>query len=536
MQKYGSLQWGIVSRIGGAPETVPANLDANTNTKPYYKYDRASLAVALIVILASSIVAPSIYRYLARVEVDTDALTYAQAGKEILAGRRLYSEIYMDKGPLTVIAFAIPQLFSPRNSQAIGESLSFVLMGLALIFAWAYRFNPSAMAAAGSFIILFPMTSRNFFWFSSEHISNLFVAGNLVIAYKIARRQSFSFIDCFLVGFISCLALNVRQTALLSGIVPAVLWIKYAGTWNRILKAIACGFLGGILAFLIILLVVAHIGDIHEYLYMIFTHPSSYAGDGSWHRAWRLFADNAFKPLTMFVVIFLGYAIFSRYKAVVISAVIAGVLTCAIPRHDFSHYLAGLFPYMALSIGIGFDRNSTFDQIFAWACVAFTVCVCVPLAKENIKTARLSSSAIDMADIAPAIDRVAPPSASLFVWGPMGSEAIMFASRLPAANKFWILWMFNHYASGSRPVSVSEITSEYLANPPTVMAMDQNYRKADESPSSADDFRVGWELGKALLSKYKYVVKESKNGFDIAVLQATSEPATRPAFANPIIP
>jgi hypothetical protein len=519
MRTRDSFHWQNVAKNGGGSESENVNPSGIARIIPTNQTSRLPLIFAIGLIVFASIIAPLAYHYMGRINDNCDPFTYAEEAKEMMAGRRLYSEIYFDKGPLVMVGFAIPQFFSPRDFQAIGAFLGFVLIGQAIIFAWAFRFDPTAMVGAALFIIVFPLTSPEFVWLSSEHLSNFFVAGNLALAYNIARQRTFTFWNCFLVGLISCLALNVRQTALLSGFVPAVLWIIYARSHKKLIRAFLTGVFGGLVGFAFILALVSRIGDFQQYAYALFLRAASYGGAGMWSESWKLFSENSTGTLAMFAGIFMGLALFSRHRTLVITSVIAAILTCALPRRDFIHYLVGLFPYVALMIGVGLERHTRNGPIFGWACAAFLVYVCLPLTQTVFDEARRAPKAIEMADVAHAVDRDNPDAKSLLVWGKLGSEPIVFASRIPPANQYWILWMLESNSAGFLPISVDQIFTQYLSNPPAVMAMDHDFLKHAQTGVPVRNINRAFDLGKTLLLKYKYVVTETVNGFDIAVLR-----------------
>jgi hypothetical protein len=578
MLKNNPIEWRPASFAATARHT---NSIQPTNTTPTHEHKRFSPKIAFVLIAVMFAFAPWAYHCAARTDIDADPFTYAQHAKEILAGYRLYSDIYFDKGPLGLLGFAIPELLSPRNYLAIGTFLGFLLIAQCFILIWNFRHNPVAAIAVSFFILLFPLTSYSLDWLSTEHLSNLFVAANLAIAYSISRSHRFSIFQCFLVGVFSCLALNTRQTSLMSALVPAVAMATSSGSIRRALLGFGSAMLGGILSTIAILFVVSRLGEVKGYLDALFLHSATYASLGTMHSAWELISRNSTSPLAILVIAFATLGLFSGYSRLTVSAIFACLLTIILPKRDANHYLVGIFPYVALLIGIALDvrpipgslwkksrkamrrnfepdsrrravglalRNeavlteirASFDnkeagskvqaaaarllpqaakRAFGWAAALFmVVSACGPIFL-TLKDATQNPNELQMAEVAKLTDRIAPPSATLFVWGRLGSEPIVFASKLPRANKFWILWMMDKESAPLLPISVDQIRSQYLANPPTVMVMDQVYLDHSRRGIPTQTFRAGWELGNELLMKYRYVIKASLNGFDIAVLE-----------------
>jgi hypothetical protein len=527
MPKKPSIEWLPVSTTSGALQTKGNDSHAAVNTIPSYEHTRISPKIALLLILAMFAVAPVAYRYAARIVYDPDPFTYAEYGKDILNGMKLYSDVVLiDKGPLTAISYAIPQIFSPRNYLAIGTFMGFVLIAQALILSWNFRRNPSAVVAITFLITIFPLASEAFAWFSTEHLSNLYAACNLVIAFSIARVRRFSFLQCFLAGVFTCMAFYTRQTAVISGFVPAIEILLWGRTVRRVLLGTAYACLGGIIAMVVILILIFPIADIKGCLNILFLHSAAYAGLGSLHESWTLLSENILKPVGLLAMVAIAFGLFSRYSALACATLIAGLLTLISPRRPFDHYLVGFFPYAALLLGIGLERRALVWHFCGWLVFAFILCISYQPIQSTLRDANNFPQELQFAEIAHLADKIAPPAATLLVWGPPRCEAIVFASRLPTASKIWILWMMNKGNAPLLPMSVNQVIDGYLANPPTVIAMDHIYLEHARSGIPVDSSRASWELGYAILMKHRYAIKGSLNGYDIAVLE--NGPATIP--------
>src|SRR5579863_1779992 len=72
-------------------------------------------AAGAVCIVAALLASPYLYQCVASIQPSVDSYTYAEAAKEVLQGRKLYTDIYFDKGPLTALLVAIPALLEPRS-------------------------------------------------------------------------------------------------------------------------------------------------------------------------------------------------------------------------------------------------------------------------------------------------------------------------------------------------------------------------------------------------------------------------------------
>ena len=72
-----------------------------------------AVIVGLAMFLAVGGAAIAVYAHTAPQASDRDPFIYAQIGKEIVAGKRLYSEAWIDKPPVGMLMYAAPQLIEP---------------------------------------------------------------------------------------------------------------------------------------------------------------------------------------------------------------------------------------------------------------------------------------------------------------------------------------------------------------------------------------------------------------------------------------
>jgi hypothetical protein len=450
-------------RSGGFQENwikSPQGNSANTTIGQFNKTRLFVIGLIAVLFLA----APFGYWFAARLALDCDPFTYAQIAKDMLAGGRLYTDVQTDKGPLTALAFAIPQVFFPRDYLAIGACLGLILIVQAAIFVWIFRDNPPAMVAAALCITILPLADWRWAWPSTEHLSNTFVVCNIALAYLIARRRWFRLRQAFLIGLFTCLCLNIRQTAVCSALVPVVSILTVAPNVKAMVKAFVAAVIGGLVGFGFIILLVWRIGDVYSYLQTLFFHPKTYASLGGWADVWKLISVNSNGVLAIAAVGCVSLGLFSQYRSLAITAIVAACMTIVIPRREFSHYFVGAFPYMALLLGVGLERYSN-RKLFCWACPAIMACVLFLPIKETLALAYSQPREIEMADLAHSVDKLAPASSTMLVWGGSGSEPIVFASEHPTASKYWILWMMDIPNAPLLPITPKEIIASIWQTP-----------------------------------------------------------------------
>ena len=192
-------------------------------------------AIGLLLLLGM----PFLYELTSKEALSADPYVYNQTAKEMLGGKRLYLDTWQDKPPLAFIFYAVPQIVAPRSYSASMVWFAICLDVQALMFWWVFRSTPLAAFCCLAFTVLYPMTEAEYCWPATEHFSNLFVAGNLLLAFLFFRDRKFSLAQCAAAGVLTCLAFHVRQTTLFCGLIPllGIAWLI-----NRIKKKFA-GFL-----------------------------------------------------------------------------------------------------------------------------------------------------------------------------------------------------------------------------------------------------------------------------------------------------
>lgn len=478
---------------------------------------RNLLAWALIAALLCA--PPIFFAWFAQYVIDRDPFVYGQLAKEVLAGRRLYTESWQDKPPLAVVAYLLPQLVAPRSSAALAWFGGLCVAATAALYMYAFRHCLVAVFAVGFFVTLFPLTAWDCYaWPSTEIFANGFVAGDLLVALRIFRRRTFSLAECLGAGALACLAFHVRQTALLCVVVPGLAVLMADRAVAEKLRALGAIVGGGLLAWLPILGFVYRIGDLRMYAWTVFVYPRAFAQSGSSAKLFDLLDFWWQGPLPFLLLLFMGVAMRTRRDVLFVVAIAAvGLCTAISPMRYHMHYWSSSFPYLALITGMGMERlSATLPQV-AWSMTAALGLVCVPAIATQMSEAVTYDRYQTFADIAQAADNLAPERATLFVCGKMPCEAIQFASKLAPANVFE--WTFQ-FAPGwveNLPLPFDQIVEQYLEFPPDVVVVLRTLAAQANANPNTDELSNEVRLLRALLKRHEYRIMREMSGYVLAV-------------------
>jgi hypothetical protein len=475
----------------------------------------AAIIVGAVLLVATVGVALAMYGYTSRAAGDRDPFIYAQIGKEILAGKRLYAETWIDKPPLGLLMYAAPQIVVPRSYLAIVVFVAMIIAAQAVMFAYAFRRSLAAAAACALFMIFYPLDDGTCIWPSTEHFANLFVTGNLLIALVMVSDRSLSVGRCLAAGALAAAAFHVRQNAILCGLMPALAVLLSGQPRKERLVALATMAGGGLGVCAFMLGLMAWIGDVEGYLYTVFVYPRAFANAGSTSEVVDLAKHFLTSPLARFMLVFAVLAADARHRLLVLAAVVVGLAGCALPMRNHPHYMANALPYVALLIGLGTRRISAAGRGLGWASVAVVAISLIPGAINRMYMTAAEPNHISLVQVAEAVDRLAPDGATLLVCGPLPSEAIQFASRLPAANRHCWTFQFQSPWKELLPKPWEEIRDEYLASPPAAIVIrGQGLREAlaEPAPVPMDEYL---QLVRLLLQRHRYRIMGVAEGYTI---------------------
>jgi hypothetical protein len=474
--------------------------------------------IAYSIAFAAVCLAPFAYRNASAYFLDPDPFTYGQYAREVLSGKNLYRDTVYDKGPLMYLVYAIPESLVPRSYPALGAFLGIYLAIQAIAFFWIFRANPPAALAAALVMTVIPLTNYSWQWLSTEQVSNLFVTGALIVIYQLIRSGKYSALQCILAGVFTCLAMNVRQTGIFAALVVAAAILSARIPPRKKLTGFGWAAIGGLVGFVIVLAWVMIISDIASYLRVFFIYPRIYAGLGTWQDSWALVKWIFDQPMGILGGGFLLLALFRNWP-VALACAAATVISVAIPHRQEFHYWSGGLPYLALLAGIGLEKFAGRLQTISLSAALLIFPVCSFDLIGMYKTADASTRWQQALDTARKIDEFALPHSSVLVWGPIGSDAIVYASQREPVNKHWVLWTMEPPADKLLPVSVNYIQNEYLANPPKFIAEYRPFlEKIKSSKDPNADFGPTINLGKMLLDHYHYTEVGNAGDYVVAVL------------------
>ncbi len=476
---------------------------------------RLALGISCVLLLLMAVAAVRIYAYTARGAGDRDPFIYAQVGKEILAGKRLYSETWIDKPPLALAMYAAPQLIAPRSYEAICVFWALLLVAQAVMVAWAFRDSLPAAAASSLFLLFYPLVDGTLAWPSTEHFANLFVTANLLIALAIVRKGAWTTPQCLAAGALAITAFHVRQNTVLCGLLPMLAVGLSPWTLRQRFRALLVMVAGGVAAWLAILALVATFADVADYFWMLVIDPRKFASLGTWDEMGQLTRHFVGTPLALMLAIFLVLAAHGRYRLFAAALAVVGVGGCLLTFRNHPHYFANALPYAAILLGLGTQRLATFGSGMAWLATAAVMITVLPASYARMQIVADEPMYLELAQVAAKADSLAPLEATLWVCGPLPSEAIQFASRLPVSHmNHWIMFMRTPWKA-LLPQPWEVIQQEFRAQPPGVLVVHEallREARTDESSHASDANPEYLQLLRTLLkeNRYQQVAEEKK--------------------------
>jgi len=409
-------------------------------------------------------------------------------------------------------------LIVPGSYAALQVFLGLILLLLAAFSAIQAR---SAMAAWLSVMImvLLPLSHHDLLWASTEHFANIFVLPVLALAWRERYGTTYSPWWACAAGVAVACAFHVRQTTLPVGLFYAAVVIGSDRSLRERLVRLAEFIAGGLSAWLVLIGVVAVVGNLQGYFETVFLYPSRYASSGSWSTAGRLLLESVQTPVPVVAALLLAAAWRTAYRTMAVSGVGVGLLMTLLPQRDAIHYLASMLPFLVLLVWIA-------DSDRKWAAPMLRV-IAVGVTVWGLLASALSIARIVeapsrrwMDDVVAQIDAVAPTNATLWVVGPNVATYIQFASDLAPANTFFVPYQLDPPIVDYLPVPRQDIMAQYLEQPPTVLVVyDEVLGSAivPDHPPDTDDIVNSRQLLGALLAEGRYRRRASVNGFAILI-------------------
>jgi hypothetical protein len=404
-----------------------------------------------------------------------DPYAYASAAGEVLDGKPLYSDVWQDKPPLGLLAYAVPQLFARGSPVALGIWLGLVLAVQALLVIRALgREHREAATAAALVLVLYPATRYDFAWLSTDHVSNVGAVGLLLIAWRIHTDRAFTRRRVLAAAAIAAVCFLVRQTSVVF-VVPTLVAIATCPTsWRaRLLAVIELG--AASLATLIVLLVLClPVMDLRDCLYTLLIYPMRYASESlslDVMLRHELGEMHAYAPIALFLI-----AIWSRRWRPVTVVAVCSVAAALLPHKPYYHYLEALLPMLAFTVFVIIEMPPRWVRWIAWAFVAwlFVACVAraVTMAREPMSP---EHRAVD--DLAAAIVEIAGPGDTvLFGLSHGHASYLYFVAAVPSASPFYLPYQVDGYQGGIMPVERERVLEGYRTHPPSIIVLDTEDR------------------------------------------------------------
>ena len=458
---------------------------------------------------------------------DPNCFVYSVAAQGLLDGKVLYKTAWQDKPPISILFFALPQIFARGSFLHMQMLLGFWIFIQALLYfiLLPNELKKIAPWICAFFVIFLPLTRTDFVWLSTEHISNLFVTFNLLIAFRIFFYKKFTLWECLLIGVATCLTFNSRQNTLLFGLLPvsAILFTQ-ASVRNKLLGLllIAGSFF---CTFLLVLFWLLGWGDLQGYFYTVFEYPRLYARATSIKGAISLFLDFWQSSLCLIIIILAAFSIIyiRRYRFLVVTAIGIGLLVCVAPCKPYLHYFSNLIPVVGLLLAVCFAEPNLAEVrskrllvgcFAAYVFISGTRTTLYPILKPTIN---------QFVEVAFAVNKVADANSTLFVSGPVTETAfIQFAARTPPANTYFFDVQLNPYWSYILPQKIDVVVAEYISKPPSILALHKEVinRISDRSTNVSNSERSNSDrLILDLLYKFVYKKVKQVNDWQLFVRQ-----------------
>jgi hypothetical protein len=243
-----------------------------------------------------------------------DPCVLGECAFELMSGGSLYGDVWQDKAPLAIGAYAVPQLVAPRSYAALQVFLGAVLLGLGAYAAAKARTRAAAWLSV-AIVVVVPLSHVDLLWASTEHFANVFVIGVLALAWRERRGDVAGLWVAWAAGAAVACGFHVRQTTLPVALVyVAVVLASKRSLTDRITRLAAFGA-GGLAAWIGIIGLVSVVGDVHGYIDAVFMYPSRYASAGSWRALGRLALESAQTPLPAIAALLIAAAWKTEHRA-----------------------------------------------------------------------------------------------------------------------------------------------------------------------------------------------------------------------------
>jgi hypothetical protein len=492
-------------------------LEESAATRP--ARPKSWIPVAAIVVYLAII--PFLYRFCAQQPISPDPFMYGEIAKEMLAGKRLYTEAWQDKAPLAFVPYMLPQALGFGSYPDLGFTVGiWIAIEAGILFVY-FRHIPAAAWACAVFVTLMPASNIDFDWPSLEHFANPFMTGMLLLGLTIYRRKTVRLWQAALLGALGIVTFHIRQQMAIAGVLPLAAILFSDESPRRKIQALSICAAVGAACWGAILLWVWRVGDLAGYYHVVFEYPRLYIHAGTYSGLLDLLNFFLQTPLPLLLFFTAGVALLGEFRRPVIFSLLAAAYMIVMPLRGFIHYCLILFPFIAIYMAIAMQTFQINRAGVRWVGVAAIALLGILSAADRIRALENMQTYSMLETINGMIDKAAPPNSTLLVCGQSDSAGLVYMSHLPAANTFNFVMQFAEPWVDMLPKPVDAIFNDYLKHPPDVIFLSDDFYGEAVDQSAATPSNPA-RLIRLLASRYWYRVATTAPGF--RVLVRTTEP------------
>jgi hypothetical protein len=461
--------------------------------------------IAIFLLIAYLATIPFLYRVNARQPGNCDGFLYGQVAREMLAGKRLYSQTWQDKPPLAFIPYLLPRLVGFDSYLDLGFTLGICLAIEGAIFFIYFRRELPAALAALFFLTLFPLSDPDFSWPSTEHFSSPFVALMLLMGLSIFQSKSFRAWQAAALGFLAIICLHIRQTSLFAAVLPLLAMLYSAEPPKRKVRALAILACCAAICWGAILIWIARAGDLHGYFYTVFVYPRFYARMGSITSPIHLLAALFLTHLPLIFFFSVAIAILGKYRRPVLLSLPVGMVMISLPLRGsgFAHYWVSLFPFIAIYIALAVQSPLIPLPAVRWTATLALLFAGFGTDLYQVYLIGKKNGYADLLAVDAEVQKAAPKNSTLFVCGSAETCGLVFNSRLPAADAYCFAFQLLAPQGNFLPKPLDEIFNDYLSHPPdAILVSDEYFGDMNDVSDTAPPNPV--RLVRLLVHRYDY--------------------------------
>ncbi|MBA4015774.1 MAG: hypothetical protein C0483_01160 [Pirellula sp.] len=466
---------------------------------------------------ALTIAALALHVLIARHCTNPDPFTYAQIGKQLLAGKTLYVDALTDKPLLAPLLFMPPQLLVPNRYWPMAVYLGLVVALQCVILLRAVRPSFWSGLTAVIFLSFVPFAFWDWHYLSTEHLSNVFILSVLVCCRRVSEEGRCDRRLSVLLGVLLGLAYLTRPTTAVTALVPLCVLCSIPGGWIARFSALIGVFVGGATTVAASVAAVAlWTGRAENYLNVLFVYPRVYVSASSETATFLYYLEAG--EICQLLPLATGLAFlaaFTRHRVLIWSALIAAVLNVVASPRPYQHYIVNTFPALALAMVCCFDgplqltvdRTSRQNSRGAGLAMLF-LALFLPAVAARVyvvtRTAITVPNVQVLEGISNVIDERYPSAKTMWVVAPMGHEYLLFASRLKPAHPVRSAWELDLPRPEILYKEASVIQEEYLASPPDLIVLQSLYEVYLDPLEVPVEKSLTCEILRALLKTGQY--------------------------------